>query len=127
MPENPTSPPAGPTASDPGDVLPYREAEDFEWTEKAYDLIEAGSLKATVTQREHRYYALIEGECPRCGHQLKFTIPISGLVRAGGVRGSGEPVGHVNVDVVCGCGANHPGAPIMNGGCGVAFRVEFEA
>jgi hypothetical protein len=48
-----------------------------------------------------------------------------------GSAGSGEPgavdsdLAFFPVDVTCGCGDNHSGAPSGKTGCGVSFRVEL--
>ena len=115
-----TDPPAAPAA------VPYEATLDAQWTDKAYDLIEAGTLTARMLVDDKRYTAVVAGQCPRCGHHLETVLPLTGYVRDYAVRGIGDDVPtQVNVDVLCGCGIPHAGAPPETPGCGVGFRVEF--
>ena len=79
----------------------------------------------------------VSGPCPRCRHFLDDRQTLSGLpglIGVGGPRGDevsrGEAAAHwtgryAQVDVSCGCGDTHDGAPEGRTGCGVSFRVEL--
>jgi hypothetical protein len=74
------------------------------------------------------------GTCPRCGHELNvqmtLSTPIPGSHRERGLwaaltrRDVPAPAGiPESVEVGCGCGHTHPGAPEPVTGCGVSFRL----
>jgi len=118
--------------STPGDE-PYRESVDYEWTEKAFAMLENGDLHGEVASRGRVIGSRVWGSCPRCSHALDdrqtltaVTSLMSAEWRGPGGRG-GENAGpeFFSVDVSCGCGESHPGAPAGVTGCGVSFRVEL--
>jgi hypothetical protein len=117
---------------------PYRESTDYSWTEKAFSMLERGDLQGEAASRDEVVSSRVQGPCPRCWHALddrQTHTALTGLMggqsrRAGGAD-PGEPgdseAGLVffPVDVSCGCGDSHPGAPAGTTGCGVSFRVEL--
>jgi len=124
--------PAGATPPDE----PYRESSAFEWTEVAFEMLERGELLGEVIANGGVVRSRVQGPCPRCRHALddqQVHTAVTGYF-ADGLRGlgSGAPgaaVGdearYYQVDVSCGCGDDHSGAPEGKAGCGVSFRVEL--
>lgn len=117
---------------------PYDESAEYSWTEKAFAMLECDELHGEVVGRDGIVRSRVWGKCPRCGHALDdrqthtaVTNLMGGEWRgpAGaetGVSGSeGRQVQFFPVDVSCGCGNNHAGAPAGGTGCGVSFRVEL--
>ena len=116
--------PSEPAAAEAVDV-PYQVSTAYRWTERAFRLIESGGMRAGVVVGEGVVTATVGGPCPRCGHQ--FVDRQVGQAVAP-VRGghAGEPLPPtVVIDVSCGCGEPHEGAPEQVTGCGVAFRVQL--
>jgi hypothetical protein len=115
---------------------PYHESVDYSWTEKAFEMLEHGDLHGEVASRDAVISSRVWGPCPRCGHVLddpQTHTAVTNLMGGewhgkGGVgpdqSGDTSPV-FVPVDVSCGCGQSHPGAPAGTTGCGVSFRVEL--
>lgn len=111
---------------------PWQLENAFEWTEKAFDDMESGRLKAEATVRDGVLSSRVWGRCPRCYGQLDDRQVHTAVTNtlAGGTRGSDTPADEpdlVAIDVSCGCGRTHPGGPTGKTGCGVSFRVELEA
>lgn len=111
---------------------PWERAADFEWTERAFEYLEQGKLSAEVRVRDGVISTRVWGNCPRCGGQLDDRQVHSAVTNVlGSSRGveamPGPGPAVVPVDVTCGCGRVHDGAPEEKTGCGVSFRVEFEA
>lgn len=109
----------------------FERTTAFEWTERAFELLGTGTLRAEI--QEHRpgvRWAHVWGRCPRCGHHLDDWQPLSAVTGVLGDRRSGSDAGEIldvePVDVGCGCGTAHPGAPDGVTGCGVSFRIELE-
>jgi hypothetical protein len=117
---------------------PYHELMDYSWTAKAFEMLERGDLDGNAISRDGIIGSRVWGPCPRCGHDLDdrqthtaVTNLMSGEWRS--TRGAdtrqpdedhAEPA-YLPVDVSCGCGDSHPGAPPGTTGCGVSFRVEL--
>jgi hypothetical protein len=113
------------SAAAEGADVPYQVSTAFRWTERAFHLIESGRIQADMVVGEGVVTATIGGPCPRCGHQF-VDRQVGQAVTA--VRGGhrGEPLPRTAViDVSCGCGETHTGAPGEITGCGVAFRVQL--
>lgn len=116
----------------------YQESADFAWTEKAFGMIERGELHGDVISSRGIMRSRVWGPCPRCKHPLddRQTLTAVTNLPSGGWRGvdfyprtrsgaeTAEPVFY-DVDVSCGCGDSHAGAPTGTTGCGVSFRVEL--
>lgn len=109
----------------------YEKTTAFVWTERAFELLETGRLSAEIQQPSPGVEAShVWGKCPRCGHDVDDWQPLSTVTGLIGSRGpdSAAPgtVAVETVDISCGCGIVHPGAPDDTTGCGVSFRIEFE-
>jgi hypothetical protein len=110
----------------------YEKTTAFLWTERAFELLEADKLKAEIQERRPGVRSShVWGQCPRCGHQIDDWQPLSavtGLVGGRRPDSAARDTADVElVDVGCGCGTTHPGAPGDTTGCGVSFRIELEA
>lgn len=115
------------------DPLGFESASptDYRWTELASDLLGAERLSVNVEHIDGIEIVFATGPCPRCEHELAFTIeraaPLPGPVGplGDGTTGQEEPE-YLAVDIACQCRAEHPGrlstAPPY--GCGIVFRVE---
>ena len=118
---------------------PYHESTDYSWTEKAFEMLEQNNLQGEVViSRDGIVSSRVRGPCPRCRHVLDdrqthtaITNLMGGEWRGPGGAGPGQrrdkdtsPV-FFPVDVSCGCGDSHSGAPAGTTGCGVSFRVEL--
>lgn len=118
-------------SQDPDEKTAYEKTAAFVWTERAFELLEAGALQAEIQERRlGGRWSHVWGKCPRCGHAIDDWQPLSavtGLV-AGRRRDSAarDVIDVELVDIGCGCGTTHPGAPAGTTGCGVSFRVELE-
>lgn len=122
--------------SDPATVVPYLETCGFEWTERAFTLLTEDRLTATARLTDGVLSVVVAGPCPRCAHHLvdrQVATAVAG-VGSGAVRHFGIPrpapdtgPPTVQMDVTCGCGNAHPGAPDTVTGCGVSFRIELVA
>lgn len=109
----------------------YEKTTAFGWTERAFELLEAGQLRAEIERPHPGVRAShVWGQCPRCGHHIDDRQPLSAVTGLTGSRrpeSSAADTANVEViDVDCGCGSVHADAPADITGCGVSFRVEFE-
>ena len=114
---------------------PYHQSVDYSWTEKAFEMLERDELHGEVVSADEIVRSRVWGPCPRCRHTLddrQTHTAITNLM--GGERrqqgpagpGGGDPgLVFFTVDVSCGCGDSHSGAPPGKTGCGVSFRVEL--
>ena len=120
--------------------VPYRESFDYEWTEKAFGMLESGALHGEVVSRDGVVRSRVWGMCPRCedcGHEIDDRQTLTAVTNLMGrewrltTRGHGQDNDKqagpefIPVDVSCGCGKAHPGGPAGSTGCGVSFRVEL--
>jgi hypothetical protein len=112
---------------------PWEATSDFQWTHRAYDLLEQNLLHADVSVVEGVLTTRVWGTCPRCeglldDRQVPMAVgdfsPVRG--RADREAAALHPT-LVVMDVTCGCGYAHAGAPEGTTGCGVSFRVELVA
>lgn len=120
-----------------GDV-DYENTADEVWARQALDLHRRGQLQVEAFDTEGVVSAQVWGRCPRCSHELNvqqtLSVPIAGLRGNRGLwssltrrevpTASGIPDA---VEVACGCGQTHPGAPEQVAGCGVSFRLPTNA
>lgn len=114
-----------------GSAQRYEKTMDFMWTERAFEFLQTGRLRAEIRQaRPGVTSSHVWGQCPRCGHLLDDWQPLSAVT---GLTGSRRPDSAARgtadveaVDISCGCGTVHPGGPTGTTGCGVSFRIEFE-
>ena len=117
---------------------PYHESTDYAWTEMAFDMLERHDLQGEVLVRDGIIWSRVWGPCPRCRHTLddrqthtavtnlmggEWRRPADAGLSPPGADGTG--LTFFPVDVSCGCGNSHPGAPAGQTGCGVSFRVEL--
>lgn len=100
-------------------------------------MLERGELHGEVISSRGIVRSRVWGPCPRCRHVIddRQTLTAVANLPGGGWRYApaprpeslaAEPV-FFDVDVSCGCGTSHPGAPAEATGCGVNFRVELPA
>lgn len=104
------------------------------WARHALDLYQHRELRVQAFDTEGVVSAQVWGTCPRCRHALNvqqtLSTPIVGLRSGRGLwtaltrreipAAAGIPE---TVEVGCGCGQTHPGAPEQVTGCGVSFRL----
>ena len=114
----------------------YEESTALEWTEKAFEKLEDGKLSGEVIISHGIVRSRVWGECPCCEHQLDDRQTHTGVTGVFGgewrgttrghesTRAGAQPIYH-QVDVSCGCGHVHQGAPADKTGCGASFRVEL--
>ena len=124
--------------NDPSDAsaaeVAYENTADEAWARKALDLYRRRQLQVQAFGTEGVISAQTWGTCPRCGHELNvqqtLNTPIASsrgsrglwavLTRREVPAAAGIPDA---VEVGCGCGHAHPGAPKEVTGCGVSFRL----
>ncbi|MEV0978347.1 hypothetical protein [Streptomyces sp. NPDC049915] len=106
----------------------YLPTTDFNWTERAFALYEQGRLTVTEHTADGVSGAVVSGPCPRCDHHFVDRRSLDALTGLAGVsrNGEGEPSDLILLDVTCGCGTPHEGAPEGATGCGVSFRIELK-
>jgi hypothetical protein len=109
----------------------YEKITAFEWTERAFELLGTGKLGAEIQQRRPGVrWSHVWGQCPRCGHRIDDWQPLSAVTGLVGGRrpdfAADDTADVETVDIGCGCGTTHPGAPADTTGCGVSFRIELE-
>jgi len=118
---------------------PYQESVDYSWTVEAFEMLVGNDLHGeVVASPDGIVRSRVWGPCPRCRHVLDdrqthtaITNLMGGEWRGRGGAGpgqggeSGTGPSYLLVDVSCGCGASHSGAPVGTTGCGVNFRVEL--
>jgi hypothetical protein len=112
---------------------PYQELVGYEWTKKAYHMLESGDLHGEAISRDKIVRSRVRGPCPRCGHALDDQQTHTAVISIMGTETRGWPGrGHdsgsetgspFEIDVSCGCDDMHSGAPEGTTGCGVSFRV----
>lgn len=109
------------------DDLPFEidNPMDYSWTLAAHDAMRDGRLRAAVTRAGHIGFAKIWGACPRCDHEIEFSLALDLISSVGGLLGpeTSRTGGNAPIDVVCNCSTPHADAPAHKRGCGVAFRV----
>jgi hypothetical protein len=122
------------TGDTPAAEVAYENTADQAWAQKAFDLYERRELQVEAFNTEGVVSAQVWGPCPRCGHELNvqqtLRTPIVS-VRGGrglwsALTGRDAPAAAAipdTVEVGCGCGHPHPGAPEQTAGCGVSFRL----
>jgi hypothetical protein len=124
----------GDTAGTPVPEVAYENTADEASARAAFAFYQDRQLQVQAFDTEGVVSAQVWGTCPRCGHELNIQMtlstPIAGLrewrgLWAGWTRrdipvASGIPDA---VEVGCGCGHAHPGAPEQVTGCGVSFRL----
>jgi hypothetical protein len=99
---------------------PYEESADYSWTEKAFEMLEHDNLHGEVFSRGGIIRSRVWGLRPRCEHDLDDRQTHTAVTNLMGdprgtrpeqpATGDSGPV-FLQVDVSCGCGTSHPGAP----------------
>jgi hypothetical protein len=123
------------SVEEPPSVRGYEESTDYEWTRIAFAKLEGGNLHGEVIASRGIVRSRVWGECPACEHELDdrqthtavtsaFGGEWRGTARGDDDTGKAAPA-YYEVDVSCGCGHAHPGAPADRTGCGASFRVEL--
>ncbi|MFI5496792.1 hypothetical protein [Actinoplanes sp. NPDC051859] len=110
---------------EPEQDVPHCRTTAFEWTERAFHLVAAGTVVVRTVEVGGVVSAELSGPCPRCGHHLIDRQVGSAVTEVRGAAGVGAGPRSVVLDVSCGCGRPHPNAPEQVTGCGVAFRVQL--
>jgi hypothetical protein len=82
-------------------------------------------MEADMAVGEGVVTATVGGLCPRCGHRFVDRQVGQAVTPVRGGRGTEPFPRTVVIDVSCGCGEPHAGAPEQVTGCGVAFRVQL--
>jgi hypothetical protein len=98
-----------------------------DWTQRALALYQSGQLRIAPFNTDGVISVQVWGACPRCPHsvdvQMTLTAPViafrGGLSRVGRNDAGIPPY----IEVGCGCGLAHDGAPEHVTGCGVTFRL----
>lgn len=101
---------------------------DPEWTNLVYDAMSAGTVQAFMSSGQ----VLVDGPCPRCGGNVRFTHDLD--VYAGDGDGVGGLIAartsakvYVPIDVTCECSGSHPNRPEgEDSGCGISFTISVE-
>jgi hypothetical protein len=104
----------------------------YDWTKRAYDLLQDGGLDGHVHRRSGLETATVVGLCPRCNHTFSFDSSPIAIGTGGRTLGNSGPPAHdppdddefVPIDVTCTCTAEHPGRQAAEFGCGITFRIE---
>ncbi|GAA2650798.1 hypothetical protein [Paractinoplanes durhamensis] len=113
----------------PAPAVEYLETADFEWTERAFALLERNAIVITPHFVDGIISIVISGSCPRCSHETveRFVdTVITGVDVKRGPADGGDPGDVLEVDVTCRCGVPHDHAPENVAGCGVSFRIALE-
>lgn len=115
--------PAGTAGSEVG----YEVIADETWAAQALDLYQRRQLQVQAFNTDGVVSAQVWGTCPRCTHSLDVQMTLSAplITRGGGWSSIGRKGQEIpdQVDVGCGCGIAHNGAPENVTGCGVSFRL----
>jgi hypothetical protein len=111
-----------------GTEVDWENTADEAWAQRALDFYQRRQLQVQAFNTEGVVSAQVWGTCPRCGHDLDIQMTLSapvitwrgGWLSPGQRKDSGVPA---DVEVGCGCGFSHAGAPEHVTGCGVSFRL----
>jgi|SRR5829696_2001362 len=101
------------------------------WTERAYNLLESGELKASIISAGGVETARADGKCPYCEDTIHYlevrTAVTEGTEKTLGadkLEEAEEEARYGSITVTCGCGVSHPNDPTKGTGCGTTFRLE---
>lgn len=105
---------------------------DYRWTQRAFELLVAGEIQASVAVHGDIETVLVTGPCPRCEDHFSFDQVRTAVtigVRSFGHDGSSEGRDpYREVTVSCGCHGAHEGRPDdKKEGCGVAYKLRIRA
>src|SRR5579859_567057 len=70
---------------------PYQELVGYEWTEKAYHMLERGELHGEAISREKIVRSRVWGPCPRCSHSLDDQQIHTAVINIMGTETRGWP------------------------------------
>jgi hypothetical protein len=106
----------------------YENTADEELAKKALDFFQSRELQVAAFNTDGVFSAQVWGTCPRCGHDLDIQLTLSAPVTTsrGGwssIRRKDAAGVPESVEVGCGCGLTHAGAPEHVTGCGASFRL----
>lgn len=106
----------------------YENTADEELAKKALDFFQSRELQVAAFSTDGVISAQVWGTCPRCGHDLDIQLTLSAPVATsrGGwpsIRRKDAAGVPESVEVGCGCGLTHAGAPEHVTGCGASFRL----
>ena len=105
----------------------------MKWTERAFELLQAGDLHAEVITKAGGKVVRVNGTCPYCQDELRYSESLiavtEGSERAIGggtdlavAEAATEPR-YEEFIATCGCSESHDGDPNKGTGCGTSFRV----
>lgn len=109
---------------------PYETTEpnDYQWTEKAFEDLVAGRLKALITDTGGLRSLDVTGPCPRCGDDVNYSQVLAAMGgEVAGVLGGDDLTvpDYVSIPVPCRCTGAHAGRPAgVTQGCGINFMLE---
>jgi len=110
-----------------GTEVDFDNTADGAWAQPALDFYRSHQLQVQAFDTDGVVSAQVWGDCPRCGHELDIQLTLNAPVTVWrGVRPSGRPGASgvpAELEVGCGCGRAHAGAPKDVTGCGVSFRL----
>ena len=111
-----------------GTEVDWANTADKTWAMQAIDFYQRRQLRVEAFNTEGVVSAQVWGTCPRCLHDLDIQVTLNAPVLTW--RGGWSSIGRRNasgipddVEVGCGCGFAHAGAPEQVTGCGVSFRL----
>jgi hypothetical protein len=106
----------------------YERTCDDAWAQRALGFYQSRQLQMQAFNTDGVISAQVWGACPRCGHSLDIQMTLTAPVVSW--RGGWSSVGRkgdagipADIEVGCGCGLAHGGAPENVTGCGVSFRL----
>lgn len=100
------------------------------WTDKAFEMLRAGSLSAAITKRREVVTASVTGSCPRCTHDVGFTRILDATAgeHVRSFRTERMTYGkatYVEFIASCMCSELHKSRPDgVSFGCGINFVVD---
>jgi hypothetical protein len=113
--------------------LPYETEAPYarRWTEKAFEMLQAGALSAQARVRREVATLIVNGSCPRCAHHLHQDFvetlvapaPTEQIMTVVISEDNDDDLNFSTRDVTCNCSEVHEGRPTGSEGCGITFRV----
>jgi hypothetical protein len=120
----------GDGASASGDQpMPWESADRTapHWTDRALELLHAGSLRVDIAERQGIRTVVAKGSCPRCGHDVRYVEVLDAAVHSPWWRkyatAPSDAPPMLDVDIRCECEFSHPGKPDDEHGCGIIFAA----
>jgi hypothetical protein len=127
------------TETTPPKPKPFNKTDPLalKWTERAFELLQQGKLRAEVIVSHGVKVVRVDGTCPYCDDHLHYTDSLTAVTEGseallGG--GGGGGIGTEGIEsprepqydeftVTCGCSEPHEGDPEKETGCGTSFRI----